>query len=150
MDNKLSKEFFKVFVLRALAKYGIMHGYGFIDLLRERYGFAPSPGMVYPVLKELVRKGFVDVVEGETGSRRQVFYRITPLGKKFLEDRKKLVEDALRHDRRLLVARRVGLIDLALVLKEIFESLDRMGEDEIIELSRRVEECRKSLALLKG
>ncbi len=48
-----------------------MHGYEVIAELEERSGGAwrPSPGSIYPALKRLEMKGFIDATEDSDGKR---------------------------------------------------------------------------------
>lgn len=52
--------------------------------LEKRRGTKPSPGTIYPALKELKNKGLIDVDEKK-------FYSLTPLGKKELKSSCKFV-----------------------------------------------------------
>lgn len=55
-------------------------GYGLMKNLKEKLGKAPSPGSVYPVLSELLEKGYV--LLKEEGRKKE--YRISAKGKKLL------------------------------------------------------------------
>ena len=140
MENKLNKKFFEAMVLMGLKEAGEIHGYGFIDMIRERYGFSPSPGIVYPVLRSLVRRGLVEAVPKSQGARRLTFYRITENGLRFLKENSELVKNALEHDKRLILARKVGLIEFGMVLKNIFLSLDKLDDHDLEELNKIVHE----------
>ncbi len=142
MDRKLRKDFLEVIILGFLREKGPMHGYGFIEHARRRYGFSPSPSMIYPVLKSLVRKGYVRVEEGDVGQKRIYVYSITELGERFLRENRVLVEKARAHEKRLMLARRVGLVHLLKTLKALFDSLDTMDEDmleRVGEIIRRLD-----------
>jgi len=77
------KRYVEILVLDELRKHEL-HGYGFIDLIRRRYGFEPSPSMIYPILKDLMKKGFVEAKERYSGSKKCIVYRITEKGLEFL------------------------------------------------------------------
>jgi len=70
-------------------------------LIRKRYGFEPSPSMIYPILKDLMRKGFVEAIERYSGSKKYIVYRITGKGLEFLREHRDLLEEARRHEERI-------------------------------------------------
>lgn len=50
--------------------------------LEKRRGCLPSPGTIYPVLKELKAEGFIQEIKGDGKMKK---YKITPEGKKELK-----------------------------------------------------------------
>ena len=66
------------------------HGYEIIKSIQERLGgtYAPSPGIVYPMLTMLEEMGYVSAVT--EGTRKQ--YSITAEGAKALEENKAVVD----------------------------------------------------------
>ena len=87
--------YLKIFVLRELAQreltgYDIMKGF-------ERFSGAkmPSPGTMYPMLNDLLKKRLIAVTEKD----HKKFYRITSSGKKvmqlMMEQRKKMLRSML-------------------------------------------------------
>lgn len=75
------KGFLTFLVLRMISKKP-MCGDEIRDELEKRKGSRPSPGTVYPVLKNLSANGLI--VETDKGGKEKQ-YTITPLGKKELE-----------------------------------------------------------------
>lgn len=75
------------------------HGYEILRLLRERLGgsYAPSPGSVYPRLRNLESEGLVE--HQQRGGRK--VYRLTPKGRSEVADRKGELE-ALESDIRTM------------------------------------------------
>jgi DNA-binding PadR family transcriptional regulator len=63
-------------ILRELEK-GPVHGYALMTRFEEMYGFKPSPGAIYPVLKRLTDMGFIDVEVRSEDGRRVKVYSIT-------------------------------------------------------------------------
>ena len=55
--------------------------------IERRKGFKPSPGTIYPVLKELQRKNFIKEIKSGGKEKK---YSITPKGKIELEKSKKI------------------------------------------------------------
>ncbi|MES1199103.1 MAG: PadR family transcriptional regulator [Pseudomonadota bacterium] len=78
------------FVILALLKEKPRHGYDLIKEIEQRLGgaYAPSPGVVYPLLTMLEEMGHVDLVASE-GPKK--LYAITPEGEAELAQNEKLV-----------------------------------------------------------
>jgi len=57
-----------------------MHGQELADELGKRKGDRPSPGTIYPALKDLKEEGLVT----EQKEGRNIIYHLTPLGRKVL------------------------------------------------------------------
>lgn len=55
------------------------HGYGLMKELKPLLGKKPSPGQIYPMLKELREKNLIDVQE--KGDREKKVYELTKEGK---------------------------------------------------------------------
>jgi len=62
-----------------------MHGYEIAKIMQEMsHGmYRPSPGAIYPALRDLLHNGLVKVSQRE----RRKIYQITPAGKRLLKDR---------------------------------------------------------------
>ncbi len=56
------------------------HGYEIIDELEKLTGKKPSAGQIYPLLKKLQKKGYVEIAS--KGKRQKKVYRLTQEGKK--------------------------------------------------------------------
>jgi DNA-binding PadR family transcriptional regulator len=103
------------------------HGYEIIKSIQERLGgtYAPSPGVVYPMLTMLEEMGHATVVS--EGARK--LYTITEEGSKSLGENKAMVE-------------------------AIFARMDRtrseQGSDRAPQIERAVENFRMALRMKKG
>jgi len=128
--KRIVKQYVEILVLDELRKHEL-HGYGFIDLIRRRYGFEPSPSMIYPVLKELMKKGFVEAKEKYSNSKKYIVYRITEKGLEFLREHSDLLEEARRYEEKVRLAIDIGFFRLLRALKSLFNSIDRLNEDEL-------------------
>jgi PadR family transcriptional regulator PadR len=75
-------------VLAVLAS-GPAHGYGLIEVLRERSGgfFELPEGSVYPALHRLEQAGLVDSGWSEAGGRRRRVYELTAKGRRAMTER---------------------------------------------------------------
>ncbi len=60
-----------------------MHGYDLMKELEKRLGRKPSPGTLYPLLNELLEKGYLKV-DG-LGSRGKKIYGLTEKGERLLD-----------------------------------------------------------------
>ncbi len=73
----------KLLVLKVLSK-GPNHGYGILKELESVTSgcCVPTFGTIYPVLKELTRRGYADVSEDRQlkGAQKRRVYTLTPLG----------------------------------------------------------------------
>jgi len=75
----------KLFVLLLLSESD-MHGYEIITEFMKRIKKKLSPGQIYPLLKSMMNKGFVQVYEEYQGKRRRKIYRLSQKGKEFCEE----------------------------------------------------------------
>ena len=135
--KRIVKQYVEILVLDELRKHEL-HGYGFIDLIRKRYGFEPSPSMIYPVLKELMKKGFVEAIEKYSGSKKYIVYRITEKGLEFLSEHRDLLEEAKRHEERIRLAIDIGLFRLMRTMRLLFNNIDRLDRDKLSRIRQAI------------
>jgi len=135
--KRIVKQYVEILVLDELRKHEL-HGYGFIDLIRRRYGFEPSPSMIYPVLKELMKKGFVEAIEKYIGSKKYIVYRITEKGLEFLSEHRDLLEEAKRHEERIRLAIDIGLFRLMRTMRLLFNNIDRLDRDKLSRIQQAI------------
>jgi len=135
--KRIVKRYVEILVLDELRKHEL-HGYGFIDLIRRRYGFEPSPSMIYPILKDLMKKGFVEAKERYSGSKKCIVYRITEKGLEFLREHSDLLEEARRYEEKVRLAIDVGFFRLLRSLRLLFNSIDRLNEDELFRIRQAI------------
>ena len=64
------------------------HGYGIIQAIEEKRGYAPSPGVVYPTLQLLQDQGFVNTTEQED----RKIYALTDEGRRYLQENSEVVD----------------------------------------------------------
>lgn len=91
--------FLKLIILKLLSK-GPKHGYALMKDI-ERYTekeWEPSPGSIYPALRELEKEGLVSV---KTSGRRKL-YEITPAGETALKGAIEHANIAFRYLQRIL------------------------------------------------
>jgi len=73
---------FLSFLTLRLIKKGPLSGKELQEELGKRKGTKPSPGTIYPVLKELVNNGWIEEVDCEGREKK---YQLTKEGKKEVE-----------------------------------------------------------------
>src|SRR4030095_7478382 len=74
--------FWKIHILHHAEEQGI-YGHWMLEELR-RHGYRLSPGMLYPLLARMARRGWLRSTEPK-GSRDARVYRITPAGAEVLK-----------------------------------------------------------------
>uniref|UniRef100_A0A7J3ZKA9 PadR family transcriptional regulator n=1 Tax=Fervidicoccus fontis TaxID=683846 RepID=A0A7J3ZKA9_9CREN len=124
-------------VLKELEK-GPVHGYALMSRFEEVYGFRPSPGAIYPILKKLTEMGLVSVEERAEGGRGVKVYSLTDKGRRFLSERRKAVEKLEKFAARMKLAKEYGFTRLAAGLFWLFKNIDEIPPEKLEELSRDV------------
>ncbi|EHR77650.1 ParR family transcriptional regulator [Thermococcus litoralis DSM 5473] len=146
MERPRFKGHLKLLVLKLLEE-GPLHGYGIMAELEKRYGMPhPSPGAIYPILASLKRAGLIEVA-GE-GKREKKLYRITEKGKEYLKEHEYEVNEAIETAERFKEFARLGGRELAEVLKEAFNSISEMSEEQKRALAKEFAEFTKRVRLI--
>lgn len=88
-------------LLLSLISQRDLYGYEIVKILKEKSEerYEMSEGTLYPALKRLERKAWIESYWSETESGRRKYYRLTNPGKEELEKKHKdwkLVEDLVR------------------------------------------------------
>jgi PadR family transcriptional regulator PadR len=83
--------FVKIHVLHHASREAI-YGVGITAEL-ERHGYRLSPGTLYPLLHNLEAADFLKREDRVVGGKVRKYYRITPLGRRALEEARKKVVD---------------------------------------------------------
>lgn len=146
MEKPKFRGHLKLLVLKILEE-GPLHGYGIMAELERRYGMPqPSPGTIYPILASLRRAGLIEVA-GE-GKREKKLYRITGKGKEYLREHEYEVKEVLEMAERFREFARLGGRELAEVLKEAFNSISEMSEEQKRALAKEFAEFTKRVRLI--
>ncbi|WP_054840518.1 helix-turn-helix transcriptional regulator [Thermococcus sp. JCM 11816] len=137
----------KLLVLKLLEE-GPLHGYGVMAELEKRYGMPPAEpwGGYIPILASLKRSGLIEVA-GE-GKREKKLYRITEKGKEYLREHEYEVNEVLEMAERFREFARLGGRELAEVLKETFNSINELGEEQKRALAKEFAEFTKRVRLI--
>jgi len=84
------KGFLKIHMLKLISEKP-SSGYGLMNSIEEISGRRPSTGSIYPILKDLEKKGFIEVQH----KNKKTIYTITDKGKEALEELKERQKDFL-------------------------------------------------------
>jgi DNA-binding PadR family transcriptional regulator len=120
-----------------------LHGYALIKEVEELLGSRPSPGSIYPLLREMLREGLVEV--RVTGSRGRIVktYYITEKGRQYLASRREDLEELMVFVEGVRIVRRygAGFEDVIAALARLVRLLPRLPEEErgrVIEFLRSI------------
>ncbi len=146
MERPNFKGHLKLLILKMLSERP-MHGYGIMGELENTYGIPhPSPGTVYPILASLRRSGLIERV-GE-GKRDKRLYRTTEKGLEYLREHEEELKEVEELTYRFREFARLGGRELGIVLKEVFNSLDSLSEEQKRALAREFSEFTKRVRLI--
>jgi DNA-binding PadR family transcriptional regulator len=141
--------FITLAVLRELEK-GPVHGYGLMSRFEEVYGFKPSPGAMYPVLRRLMEMGFISVEERSEGGRRVKVYSITEKGRSFLSERREDLAKLEEFASNMKLAKAYGLTRLIRNLLWLFKHIGKLPRDKLEEISLSAKSLSEKIEKLKS
>jgi DNA-binding PadR family transcriptional regulator len=121
-------------ILRELEK-GPVHGYALMTRFEEMYGFKPSPGAIYPVLKRLTDMGFIDVEVRSEDGRRVKVYSITEEGRLFLSERREALARLEEFANNMKLAKTYGFTRLVRDIMWLFRNIGKVPRDKLEEIS---------------
>ncbi|MBN1214986.1 MAG: PadR family transcriptional regulator [Candidatus Lokiarchaeota archaeon] len=84
MEKQMKRGFIQIVVLAMLSN-GSSHGYQIIKNFEENPIWNATASSIYPILKSLCEKNFIDYNEKKDGERTRKVYQITKKGEKALE-----------------------------------------------------------------
>lgn len=133
----------ELLVLYALSK-GEAHGYEIIKRIREEFVFPRSPGILYPVLRKLLRKGMIEEAGTVSrGGRAVKVYRLTEKGREYLAERTKEIERLRNLAAGVRLLRDIGGEELAKEMGRLVKVLHKVGPEEVRELAEAIAEFMK-------
>ncbi|BEP17938.1 PadR family transcriptional regulator [Pyrofollis japonicus] len=121
-----------------LLERGPRHGYQLMKELEELLGKRPSPGTVYPLLRDLLREGLVEARVSGIGGRLVKTYSLTSKGAELLEKARRDVESFIASMMALHEARDLGLDDLLRELWELVRLLPELEDKEKKTIARMI------------
>ncbi|MGC9384441.1 MAG: PadR family transcriptional regulator [Kosmotogaceae bacterium] len=80
-----------------IIKHSELHGYKLMNLISEKTGFDVSPGSIYPILKDLEKKDYLQM----TKNGRRKIYRVTKKGKDAYNELRSKHQEAKKNFRSL-------------------------------------------------
>lgn len=126
------------------------HGYLIMKEIERLTGKPPSPGSVYPVLNELLRKGYVEARVSRVGARVQKTYFITDAGERYLDENRELAIKVMRRFKGFSILRDLGLEELRGALRELAEAVvDVDDEVKLIYVKKVISECSQKILLAR-
>ncbi|MCD6324620.1 MAG: PadR family transcriptional regulator [Desulfurococcales archaeon] len=119
----------RLLILHAVEE-GYTHGYSIMKYLENIIGHSPGAGAIYPHLKFLREAGFLEVVPKVTAGERMVKeYRITEEGRRYLEARRKELQETLGLIEGFRILRELGWDELVKRIKSLIKTLPSMSEE---------------------
>lgn len=134
---------FKMIVL-AVLKERPMHGYEISSFIeKQSHGiYRPSPGAIYPSLRNLLDKRYIKIKSEE----RRKIYQITPAGKRLLKEKHAQIEKSIRAFRETIGPERAMLMgEMHKTAKLIVMAGREITPDQAKEMSRIISEAREKL-----
>lgn len=126
------------------------HGYLIMKEIEKLTGKPPSPGSVYPVLNELLRKGYVEASVSRVGARVLKTYFITEVGMKYLEENRELAIKVMRRFKGFSILRGLGLEELREALRELAEVVVGVDDEvKLIYVKKVLSECSQKILLAR-
>jgi len=135
----------KLLILKLLEE-NPLHGYGIMTRLEETFGIKVSPGAIYPILSSLRKSGLIEVA-GE-GKREKKLHKITEKGREYLRKHEDEVKEALEIANKLKEFSELGGKEVAQVLREVVENIDKLSEEQKAALAREFSNFVKRIKLI--
>ncbi|WP_297437230.1 PadR family transcriptional regulator [Thermococcus sp.] len=146
MERPKYKGHLKLLILKMLSEKP-MHGYGIMAELEKTYGIPhPSPGTVYPILASLRRSGLIEITGG--GKREKRLYMATEKGNEYLREHGEELREVMELLNRFREFSRLGGRDLGEALKEVFNSVERLTDEQRRALIKEFAEFTKRVRLI--
>jgi len=135
---------FKLLLLYLL-KGSPKHGYLLMKKLSKFMGHTPSPGTVYPALRDLLMEGLIEVRVRASGGRVIKEYKITEDGLKYLEERSDEVRKLARMLTAVEILKKADLEMLKKAFRELLEALPDLDEEGQARVLNVLKECGERL-----
>jgi len=90
----------------------------------------PNTSLLYPLLKMLEREGLISLRKEVHGSRLKKVYTITEKGIEYLKTNNSVMDELRLFEKRMREMKELGIPELIVRLKNIYENLDKLGEKE--------------------
>lgn len=90
--KKMIRGFRELIILQLLSNQA-MHGYEIIKRFEELFNVSYPTSVVYPILRDMEKKGYVQSEWKKTGERKKRLYTITESGRNVLEYSHTIMEE---------------------------------------------------------
>lgn len=129
--------YMKLIALNAM-KEQPRHVYGLIKSLEDLVGVRPSTGVVYPVLRKLIREGLVEAETLRVEGREVKVYKLSEKGFNYLELHEGELKEALRLAESFRKSRQAGCDRLLELVRELAVNAGRLSDAELMELRKAI------------
>ena len=148
MDIKMI-EFMKgklrLLILHMLSKEP-KHGYSIMKEFEDLIGYSPSPGTIYPLLKDMLKNGLISVKVIDEGKGRSTkVYSITKKGVEYLSEYKEELSRILTFAESMKILRNMGLTRISKIFRRLMEVLPSMNEEQRSKIAMLLNDCSKKL-----
>ncbi|WP_428726410.1 PadR family transcriptional regulator [Thermogladius sp.] len=148
VDRLIYRGMLRVIVLKSLSEQPL-HGYALMNKVEESYGFKPSPGAIYPLLRRMILEGLVTVEERRVGDRVVKVYSVTDKGVSYLREHASLVTLLDQLSAKLKIAGDIGLLALAKNFFWLFRHINEIPSDKLNEFKPKFSEVNEMISRLK-
>ncbi|MEM0506640.1 MAG: PadR family transcriptional regulator [Thermosphaera sp.] len=143
------KKYLSLKILEILSK-GDKHGYAIAKEIFQNIGMKTSAGILYPMLRSLEKDGLIKSRKVHEGSRLKKVYTITDKGREILRNNETLIEEIRKFENKFREIKELGITELLMTLKRIYENLDSFDEKEKTVLKQLVQSFNIQLKSLIG
>lgn len=127
-----------------------MNGYELIKEIEEYFesDYAPSPGVIYPALRSLEERGFVE--KSLIGSKK--VYVLTDKGREYVQKEEDRIEELISHIKKLSCSKNKPVKDaIKRLFRTLYVYLPEVDEKNALEVAKIIDEARiKILNLFEG
>ncbi|PWV36373.1 MAG: hypothetical protein DJ555_07640 [Desulfurococcaceae archaeon] len=139
----LRKGLTKLLVLYLLLRDGDLHGYEIMKKIKKetKGAISPSPGNIYPALRELASRGFVSVRVDDMGRK---IYSLTERGREIIMEKKGFIEEMLRNNPSEVIEVLEEIHALIVSVMSAWRNMDEASKKAFVEDLKRL---RRSLGV---
>ncbi len=127
-----------------------MHGYMIMKLIEDKLGYTVSPGTLYPLLRSMVRKGYLEARIRKKGGKVVKTYYLTEAGQRYLEENREQVERVLRFVEGLKEFREAGGEELRKFLEELVVKMPQVDRETRKQIAVMLKKCLAEFRRLLG
>lgn len=141
MNLRHKSKYIKLLVLEAARDKGF-YGYSLLKSIRVETGLPVNPGILYTLLKQMVREGLLSVEENKVYGRRRKIFKLTEKGARYLNENREKLEEARKYLSKLRLAKKIGVLELIGWLLKLIDRLDELEPRQLREIECGINEFR--------